>query len=633
MRKWRIDDSAELYNINGWGLKYFSINDRGHVEVTPREGCAPVDLKEVLDELQVRDVTCPVLLRFPDILDNRIEKISRCFKLAAEEYNYKADNFIIYPIKVNQMRQVVEEIVTHGKKFNIGLEAGSKPELHAVLATNIDENALIICNGYKDKSFVELALLAQKMGRRLYIVVEKFNELKLIAQIAKRIGIVPNVGIRIKLSSSGSGKWEESGGDQSKFGLNSSELLEALDFLERNKMKDCLKLIHFHIGSQVTKIRRIKTALREATQFYVQLSKMGFNIDFVDIGGGLGVDYDGTRNSASESSMNYSIQEYANDAVSTLVDACTKNGIRQPNIITESGRSLTAHHSVLIFDVLETTSLPQWNDNEEVSETDHELAIELYNIWDKLSQPRLFESWHDAIQIREEALDLFSLGMLDLRTRAQIEKLFWSVAREVGEIASSMKHPPEELRKISKMLPDKYFCNFSLFQSLTDSWAIDQVFPIIPISRLDEKPTRHCTIQDMTCDSDGKIANFISLHGGTSPSLPVHTVKSGESYYLGVFLVGAYQEILGDMHNLFGDTNAVHINVYRDHYEIDRIIDGETIAEVLDYVQFNPKQLARNVEKWVTASMKAGKITPEEGREFLSNYQSGLYGYTYLEKD
>lgn len=471
------------------------------------------------------------------------------------------------------------------------------------------------------------------MGRRLYIVVEKFNELKLIAQIAKRIGIVPNVGIRIKLSSSGSGKWEESGGDQSKFGLNSSELLEALDFLERNKMKDCLKLIHFHIGSQVTKIRRIKTALREATQFYVQLSKMGFNIDFVDIGGGLGVDYDGTRNSASESSMNYSIQEYANDAVSTLVDACTKNGIRQPNIITESGRSLTAHHSVLIFDVLETTSLPQWNDNEEVSETDHELAIELYNIWDKLSQPRLFESWHDAIQIREEALDLFSLGMLDLRTRAQIEKLFWSVAREVGEIASSMKHPPEELRKISKMLPDKYFCNFSLFQSLTDSWAIDQVFPIIPISRLDEKPTRHCTIQDMTCDSDGKIANFISLHGGTSPSLPVHTVKSGESYYLGVFLVGAYQEILGDMHNLFGDTNAVHINVYRDHYEIDRIIDGETIAEVLDYVQFNPKQLARNVEKWVTASMKAGKITPEEGREFLSNYRSGLYGYTYLEKD
>ena len=632
MRRWRIEDSAELYNINGWGRQYFTINDRGHVTVTPREGYAPVDLKEVLDELQVRDVTCPVLLRFPDILDNRIEKISRCFKQAAKEYNYEPQNFIIYPIKVNQMRPVVEEIVTHGKKFNIGLEAGSKPELHAVLATNIAENALIICNGYKDENYIELALLAQKMGRRIYIVVEKLNELKLIATIAKRIGIKPNIGIRIKLYSSGSGKWEESGGDSSKFGLNSSELLDAIDFLERNKLKECLKLIHFHIGSQITKIRRIKTALREATQFYVQLSRSGFEIDFIDIGGGLGVDYDGTRNSASESSMNYSIQEYANDSVSALVDACVKNGLRQPNIITESGRSLTAHHSVLILDVLETTSLPSWNDNEEIPQDAHELARELYDIWDKLSQSRLFESWHDALQIREEALDLFSLGMLDLKTRAQIEKLFWSIAREVGEIAASMKHPPEELRKIAKMLPDKYFCNFSLFQSLTDSWAIDQVFPIIPITRLDERPSRTCTIQDITCDSDGKINNFISVHG-PSASLPVHPVKPGEPYYLGVFLVGAYQEILGDMHNLFGDTNAVHINVYKDRYEIDRIIDGETVAEVLDYVQFNPKQLARNVEKWVTSSMKAGKITPEEGREFLSNYRSGLYGYTYLERD
>ena len=632
MRKWKIDDSAELYNINGWGLSYFSINDKGHVQVTPRAGYASVDLKEVMDELQVRDVTAPVLLRFPDILDNRIEKISNCFKQAAKEYDYQGQNFLIYPIKVNQMRPVVEELVSHGRKFNIGLEAGSKPELHAVLATNIADNALIICNGYKDENFIELALLAQKMGRRIYLVVEKINELRLIAEVAKRLKITPNVGIRIKLSSSGSGKWEESGGDQSKFGLNSSELLEALDFLTRHKMTDCLKLIHFHIGSQITKIRRIKNALREATQYYVQLSKLGFDIDFVDIGGGLGVDYDGTRSSASESSMNYSIQEYANDSVSAVVDACVKNGLKQPNIITESGRSLAAHHSVLIFEVLETTQLPLWQDNEELPDDAHELARELYDIWDRLNQPRLFESWHDALQIREEALDLFNLGMLDLRTRAQIEKLFWSIAREVGEMAASMKHAPEELRKIARMLPDKYFCNFSLFQSLTDSWAIDQIFPIIPISRLDERPDRTCTIQDITCDSDGKIANFITSHG-TSSSLPVHSVKPGEPYYLGVFLVGAYQEILGDMHNLFGDTNAVHISVYKDRYEIDRIIDGETVAEVLDYVQFNPKKLVRNVETWVTSSMKAGHITPEEGREFLSNYRSGLYGYTYLEKD
>ena len=631
MRRWRIEDSAELYNITGWGLKYFSINDNGHVQVTPREGCASVDLKELMDELQIRDITAPVLLRFPDILDNRIEKISRCFKQAAEEYKYGAQNFIIYPIKVNQMRQAVDEIVSHGKKFNIGLEAGSKPELHAVLATNIDEHNLIICNGYKDENYVELALLAQKMGRRIFLVVEKLNELHLIARLAKRIGVRPNVGIRIKLSRSGSGKWEESGGDRSKFGLNSSELLEAVDALAKYKMEDCLKLIHFHIGSQITKIRRIKNALREATQFYVQLTKMGFSIDFIDIGGGLGVDYDGTRSSASENSMNYSIQEYANDAISAIVDACEKNGLKQPNVITESGRSLSAHHSILIIETLETTQLPVWNDNEEVSDSDHELARELYQIWDRLGQQSLLESWHDALQIREEALDRFSLGMLDLHTRAQIEKLFWSVAREVNDIAKTMKHVPEELR-ISKMLPDKYFCNFSLFQSLPDSWAIDQMFPIMPISRLDEKPTRTATIQDVTCDSDGKINCFISSHG-FSNALPIHPIKNGESYYLGVFLVGAYQEILGDMHNLFGDTNTVHVSVHKDGYEIEQIIDGETVAEVLDYVQYNPKKLVRNVETWVTRSMKSGKITPEEGREFLSNYRSGLYGYTYLEKD
>ncbi|MDD6209434.1 MAG: biosynthetic arginine decarboxylase [Bacteroidales bacterium] len=630
MRKWRIEDSAELYNINGWGLNYFSINEKGHVSVTPKVGCASVDLKELMDELQLRDISSPVLVRFPDILDNRIEKISNCFKTASEEYGYTSKNFIIYPIKVNQMRPVVEEIVSHGNKFNIGLEAGSKPELHAVLAINTDPNSLIICNGYKDEDYIELALLAQKMGKNIFLVVEKLNELRLIATIAKRLKIMPNIGIRIKLASSGSGKWEESGGDVSKFGLNSSELLEALDILDRNKMRSSLRLIHFHIGSQVTKIRRIKTALREAAQFYVQLRKMDYDIDFVDIGGGLGVDYDGTRSSSSGSSMNYSIQEYVNDSISSLVDACSKNDIPQPNIITESGRSLTAHHSVLIFEVLETTTLPEWDDEEEVDENDHELVLELYKLLDNINQPRLIESWHDALQIREEALDLFSLGMLDLRTRAQIERLFWSVARQVYSMANDMKHAPEELRKISKMMPDKYFCNFSLFQSLPDSWAIDQIFPIMPICRLEERPDRSATLQDITCDSDGKIDNFITLRN-SSYYLPVHDFKGKDPYYIGVFLVGAYQEILGDLHNLFGDTNAVHIKVYEKEYEVDRLIDGETVAEVLEYVQYNPKKLVRDVETWVTSSMKKGIITAEEGREFLSNYRSGLYGYTYLE--
>ena len=460
MRKWRIEDSEELYNINGWGISFFSVNEEGNVVVTPRKNRAAIDLRKLVEELQMRDVSAPMLIRFPDILDSRIEKMSKCFELASEEYHYKGKNFIIYPIKVNQMRPVVEELVTHGRKFNIGLEAGSKPELHAVIATNPNDDSLIICNGYKDESYIELALLAQKMGRRIYVVVEKFNELKLIARISKRLKIRPNLGIRIKLASSGSGKWESSGGDGSKFGLTSSELLEAMQYLTDEDMKDCLKLVHFHIGSQVNKIRRIKIALREASQFYVQLCLQGFGIEFVDIGGGLGVDYDGTRSANRESSVNYSIQEYVNDAISTLVDLSDKNQIPHPNIITESGRSLTAHHSVLIFEVLESASLPSWGEDDEPSADDHELVREMFSIWDSLNQTRMLESWHDAQQIREDALDRFSLGLLDLKHRAQIERLFWSIARDVHQIAGKMKHIPEELHQLDKLLADKYFCNF-----------------------------------------------------------------------------------------------------------------------------------------------------------------------------
>ena len=521
MKKWTIEDSKELYNINGWGTSYFGVNDRGHAYVTPCKDETQIDLRDVMDELALRDVTPPVLLRFPDILDNRIEKTSSCFRKAAQEYDYKGENFIIYPIKVNQMQPVVEEIISHGRKFNLGLEAGSKPELHAVIAVQCQSDSLIICNGYKDQSYIELALLAQKMGKRIFIVVEKLNELDIIARVAKKLDVKPNLGIRIKLASSGSGKWEDSGGDASKFGLTSSELLEALELLDKKNMRECLRLIHFHIGSQITKIRRIQAALREASQFYIQLHKMGYNVDFVDCGGGLGVDYDGTRSPSSESSVNYSIQEYVNDCIYTFVEAANKNGLPHPNIITESGRSLTAHHSVLVIDVLETASLP-------------------------------------------------------------------------------------------------------------DAWAIDQLFPIVPIQRLDERPTRSATLQDITCDSDGKITNFVT-NRNNSHILPVHALKKNEPYYLGVFLVGAYQEILGDMHNLFGDTTAVHISVRDSHYHIDQVIDGETVAEVLDYVQYNPRKLVRQLEMWVTKSVKEGRITLDEGKEFLSNYRSGLYGYTYLE--
>ena len=628
MRKWRIEDSEDLYNVKGWGGSYFSINEKGHMTVTPKEGCASVDLPELVDELALRDVSAPMLIRFPDILDDRINKIDSCFKEAAKEYEFNGKNFVVMPIKVNQMRPVVEEIVSHGKKCNIGLEAGSKPELHAIIALNTDSDSLIICNGYKDEEFIELALLAQKMGRKIIIVIEKLNELKTTAKIAKRLKVTPNLGVRIKLASSGAGKWEESGGDGSKFGLTSSELLEALDFLEEHDMKDCLKLVHYHIGSQVSKIKKINVALREAAQFYVQLYKMGYHIEYVDMGGGLGIDYDGTS-SSSPSSVNYSIQEYANNAIYTIVDACDKNELPHPNVICESGRALTAHHSVLIFEVLEKASLPEWDDNEEPEENDHELIKELYDSWDELTKNSSLEIWHDAQEIREEALNLFSLGLLDLKSRAKIERLFWSIAREVNHIANSLKRVPEDFTSLPKLLADKYFCNFSLFQSLPDLWAIDQLFPIIPIQRLDENPTHLATLQDITCDSDGKITNFVAK--STQHTIPLHSFSDKEHYYIGVFLVGAYQEILGDLHNLFGDTNAVHVSVDENGYYIDQVIDGETVADVLEYVQYSPKKLVRTVETWVTKCVKEGKISVEEGKEFLSNYRSGLYGYTYLE--
>ena len=544
MKKWTIEDSKELYNINGWGTSYFDINEKGDVFVTPCKDNVQIDLRDVMDELALRDVTPPVLLRFPDILDNRIEKTASCFAKAKKEYDFKAENFIIYPIKVNQMQPVVEEIISHGRKFNLGLEAGSKPELHAVIAVQCQSDSLIICNGYKDENYIELALLAQKMGKRIFIVIEKLNELEIIARIAKRLHVKPNIGIRIKLASSGSGKWAESGGDASKFGLTSSELLEALNMLDEKGLHDCLRLIHFHIGSQITKIRRIQTALREASQYYINLHKMGYNVDFVDCGGGLGVDYDGTRSSNSESSVNYSIQEYVNDCVYTFVDAANKNNIPHPNIITESGRSLAAHHSVLVIDVLETASLPEMPEEFEAKDNDHQLVKDLYEIWDNLSPRTMLENWHDAEQIREECLELFSHGMVDLKTRAEIESMYWSVCHEINSLSKGLKHVPDELRGLDKLLADKYFCNFSLFQSLPDSWAIDQLFPVMPIQRLNERPSRNATLQDITCDSDGKVANFVT-NGHVGQVLPVHSLKKNDPYYLGVFLVGAYQEIFG----------------------------------------------------------------------------------------
>ena len=463
------------------------------------------------------------------------------------------------------------------------------------------------------------------MGKRIFLVIEKLDELETIISTARQLDMRPDIGIRIKLASQGRGKWEESGGDASKFGLDSSDLLSALDILRQNDMADCLKLIHFHIGSQVTSIRRIQAALTEAAQFYVQLHVLGFNVQFVDCGGGLGVDYDGTRSSNSESSVNYSIQEYINDCVYTFVDTADRNHIPHPSIITEGGRSLTAHHSVLILQAFEKTSLPQMDESWEASEDDHKLVKDLSEIWDHMSPRSMLEDWHDAQQIREEGLDLFSHGLIDLKTRAQIESVYWSLTREVNAMAHTLKHVPEEL------LADKYYCNFSLFQSLPDSWAIDQLFPVMPIQRLNEKPNRNATLQDITCDSDGHITTFIN-GGRLNHFLPLHELKRSEPYYLGVFLIGAYQEILGNMHNLFGDTTTVTVTTKRGGgYQITNVIDGETIADVLGYVQYDSKRLVRRLESWAARAIKEGKISTKEGKDFISNYRSGLYGYTYLE--
>jgi len=628
MRKWSIDDANELYNITGWGNGYFGINDKGNIYVAPRQNGRQIDLKEIIDELMLKDVEMPVLLRFPDILDDRIEMLMKSFQKSATEYNFKGNYYAIYPIKVNQSRPVVEEILRYGTKFNIGLEAGSKPELQAILALSSNPNALIICNGYKDEVYVELALLAKKTGKNVIIVVEKLNELKLITKIARKYNIAPSIGIRVKLASSGSGKWEESGGDQSKFGLTSTELIQAIEFAKKNHILDNINLVHFHIGSQITNIRKIKSAIQEASQYYVELIKEDCNIQFVDIGGGLGVDYDGSR-SSNPSSINYSVQEYLNDAIFSLQEVADKNNIPHPNLITESGRALTAHHSVLVFDVLEKTSLLTWNENYKIGDEDHEHVQELYQILHNLTPANMLESWHDAQQIREETIELFGLGLINLKNRAMIESLFWTVAKAINSLAENLKHIPDEFKQLPKMLADKYFCNFSLFQSLPDSWAIDQIFPIAPIHRLNEQPKCNTTLQDITCDSDGKIDNFI-WQGNFHQFLPLPEFTEDKPLFIGVFLIGAYQEILGDLHNLFGDTNAAHIVLTQDGYEIQQIIDGEEVADVLEYVQYNPRKLVKDMESWVSNAVKSGKISPEEGKQFLAIYRSGLYGYTYL---
>ncbi len=604
MQKWTIEKSLELYNIEGWGSGYFGINPEGHMVVRPGKSSQhTIDLKNLVDDIQAKGYSLPVLIRFSDILKSSIAELADAFQTASREHNYTGTYHGVYPIKVNQQRQVVEEIVKFGRPYNIGLEAGSKPELHAILAIMDNPEALLICNGYKDEAFIRLALMGQKLGKKVFIVVERLSELKIIVRVSKELDIRPNIGLRIKLVTAGSGRWASTGGENSKFGLSPIELVEALDIAKEENIVDCIRLIHFHLGSQITNIRRIKTSLKEICRYYSELMRQGFNIEYIDVGGGLGVDYDGSR-STFASSTNYTVQEYANDVVYHLYEICEEEDLPHPNIISESGRALTAYHSMLVFNVLDVASFPGLDHDLTIGDEAPTVVQDLHYVWGQASNKNIIESWHDAVDLKDQAQNQFFLGLISLKDRALADQLFWGICRKIQDMASRLKYMPDELKNLPQKMADKYFCNFSVFQSLPDSWAIDQVFPIVPIQRLNEEPTRQGTLMDLTCDSDGVIDGFIGAQN-TEKTLPLHPVQPGEPYRIGIFLTGAYQEILGDLHNLFGDTNTVHISMNKDGtLKYEQIIEGENVADVLDYVQFRADELAGRMAGFLIHSVR-----------------------------
>lgn len=631
LRKWSITDSEELYNIASWGQGYFSINERGHLEARPnRRTDRAIDIPELLEDARQQGLHLPLLVRFSDILQNRLEHLIRCFERAIEQEAYPGRYVCAFPVKVNQQRQVVAEIIKFGEAHKVGLEVGSKPELHAMLAMQEGPGALLVCNGYKDKAYIRLALLAQNLGKQVFLVVEKPAELETILAVAAQEGLRPKIGIRIKLVASGSGRWEDSGGDHSKFGLTSTELVDAVDRLKAAGMLDTFCLIHVHLGSQITNIRRIKESLREVTRYWVELCKMGCAIDNVDLGGGLGVDYDGSR-TTDGFSINYTEQEYANDIIGAFAAACRLESLPAPVIITESGRALTAHHAMLAVNVMDSASLesPHWD--RPLPADAPEVMQRLEALRAGLNARNLHEFWHDALHLRDEVNTLFEVGLLNLRERARAEQSFWMIARRAERLMNKERRPGEDWERLELILADKVFCNFSVFQSLPDSWAMGQEFPVMPLHRLKEKPTQQAVLQDVTCDSDGRLASYIGQRGPRA-TLPLHPFKPGEPYWLGIFLTGAYQEILGDLHNLFGDTNTVHVaqNEAGD-WRYEEIIQAESISDVLDSVQYDQGTLIDRIERQVRASIDAGRMCAEEGQQFRKLFASGLNHQTYLE--
>lgn len=635
MRTWGVSDSLKLYNIENWGDQYFSINPSGNLTVHPRRGDGPgIDLMSVVNEIRSQGLQMPVLIRFQDIIRHRVVSLNEAFRKSIAEYNYKGRYQGVYPIKVNQMREVVEEILDAGRPYDFGLEAGSKAELSAVIAMNPTPNSLILCNGYKDYAFVKMALMGVKLGKKVIIIIEKLSELHQVISVAKELGVVPLIGIRTKLYSRGSGKWESSGGEFAKFGLTTPELLHAVSVLRQEGLEDSFKLLHFHIGSQITNIKTVKNAVKEATRIYAKLKKMGLGLEFLDVGGGLGVDYDGSRTSF-ESSINYTLPEYVSDVVYSIQEVCQAEEVPEPHIVSETGRALVAHHSVLIvnvFGAIEVGATPYSLDE---TPDEDDVVKEMRYLSQQLSTKNLLEHFHDALQRKEEALSMFKLGFLSLEDKAKVEYLFWQICKVIHKNAAGLKYVPDEVEALNKHLADQYLCNFSVFQSMPDHWAIQHLFPIIPIHRHDEEPIHQATLVDITCDSDGKVSKFIDLRD-IKDTLSLHPLRSQEAYYLGFFLMGAYQDIMGDLHNLFGRVNEVHVFLDETEpggYYIEEVIKGNNIAGVLSWIQYSSTDLEKRVKEQIDLRVREGTIKPREGVELQNFYEEVLHGYTYIDAE
>jgi arginine decarboxylase len=628
-RRWTPVDAAELYEVAGWGKGYFSVNEAGNVCVHPEKDVQQkIDLKLLVDQLRARQIDLPVLIRFGGVLKQRLGEIHAAFQTAMQEHQYQGTYQCVYPIKVNQQRQVVEEVVHFGEAYNYGLEAGSKPELLAVVAL-ASEGAPIICNGFKDEDFMEMALLAQKIGRQVFIVIEKYTELDLVLRVAAKVGVRPMLGVRVKVATLGSGRWQGSGGYRSKFGLTTSETLRALAELKAQGMEDCLRLLHFHLGSQITNIRMIKLALNEAARIFVDLVRQGAGLEYLDVGGGLGIDYDGSQTNF-ESSVNYTLQEYANDVVFHIQSVCDEAKVPHPKILSESGRAVVAYHSMLVFNVVGTVGQGENNVPTELPESAEQPLWNLLDTYKELSQRNMLEAYHDAQEALDMTLQLFGGGYMPLEQRSQAENLFWAICWKISRLLRQAEEVPEELDALDALLAETYFCNFSLFQSVPDSWAVRQLFPIMPIHRLNERPTHHAVLGDITCDSDGKVERFIDRRD-VKRTLLLHPFD-GQPYYLAAFLVGAYQEVLGDLHNLFGDTNAVHVSTdAQGNLVIEEIVNGDTVREVLRYMQFDPDILAHRMHAAVEAAVRRNCIDEQQAGRIMRFYRDGLEGYTYLE--